>query len=123
MEQIENYITFGGLVVVLVFWALVAMKYMKAWKQLQKAFLESGMEWPFHSQKEINETFRTDLAKGYKITGLSMGKAFKIFFFMRTDNPVILKPLRSMRRAMLAFVLFPFFFAFILVVIFAFLTV
>jgi hypothetical protein len=123
MEQAENYITIGGFVVVLVFWAFIGIKYLRAWKELEKAFLESGMEWPFHSQKEINETFRSDLVKGYKITGTGMSRAFKIFFFMRTDNPVILKPLRSMRRALLTFILSPFLFAFVLIVIYAFFVV
>lgn len=49
-----------------------------------------------------------------------MGQAAKIIFSMRTDNPEILKPLRGMRRILLAFLLIPILVAIVLVTIFAF---
>lgn len=123
MEQIENYIFVGSTFVVLIFWAFVSIKYLRSWKQLKKAFEESGMKWPLHPQEEINDTARANVLEGHKMMRMDMGQAARILFTLRSDNPLIKKPLRSMRRALIAFVLFPFLFAFVLVVTFAFLSV
>lgn len=116
----NSYLEYGIIIAVAIFFVFLGMQYLSYWKQLKEAFQKSGMKWPLNSQGELNETAQADLSKGYKMMGGNMGQAAKIIFTMRTDNPAILKPLRGMRRILLAFVLIPVFLAVILVVVFAF---
>lgn len=101
----------------------MGIKYLRYWQQLQKAILESGMEWPLHSQEELNETTRKNLFKGYEMIGTNMKHLFRILFTMKTDNPQISKPLKGMRRSLILFILFPIFLMAGMVVVYAFLAV
>jgi len=120
MEQNSNYVDFGIILFALVVAIFLGIKYLRYWHQLQKAILESGAKWPLNSQEELNETTRKDLLKGYGMIGGNMREAARILFTMKTDNPLILKPLRGMRRTLFAFVLFPFLLVFILVTVYVF---
>lgn len=117
--QLDEYISYGVMLLGLLFWAVIAIKAFKYWGQLKKGFSESGTKWPLHSQEELNTNARSNLANFYKIAAQDMGQAAQILFTMRSDNPVIQKPLRGIRRALLAFVMFPIVFAVILVFVIA----
>lgn len=123
MDQIDNYVDFGIILFALLVFVFLGIKYLRCWQELQKAILKSGAEWPLHSQKELNETTRENLLKGYGIIGTNMKQAARILFTMKTDNPLILKLLRSMRRSLILFILFPFFLMLVLILVYAFLAV
>lgn len=120
MEQIDTYVWYGGLIIVAFVFVIMAVKYVRYWSQLRQAFLQSGMEWPFHSQEKLNESARRDLVASYGMILSNTGNAAGVIFTMRTDNPLILKPLRGIRRILIAFLVFPFFLAFILVAVYVF---
>lgn len=119
----NNYVDFIIILFALIIAVFLGVKYLRYWKQLQKAILESGMEWPLNSQQALNEITRKNLFKGYEIIGTDMKHSFRILFTMKTDNPQISKYLRGMRRSLILFVLFPFFLVFVLVIVYAFLAV
>lgn len=120
MNQLDDYLSYGVLLFGIIFFVVLATKYMRYWNQLQEAISQSGMKWPPHSQKEINEKTQTEPTAGYKMMSTNMVAAARVIFTMRTENPAIQKPLRGIRRTLLAFLLFPFLLAFILVVVLAF---
>ncbi|MDB5244368.1 MAG: hypothetical protein JWN18_238 [Parcubacteria group bacterium] len=115
-----DYFEYGLIIGATIFFLFLGLKYFDYWKQVKKGFLESGIKWPLDSQAELNETARTDLPGGYQMMGGNMAQAAKIVFSMRTDNPAILKPLRGMRRILLAVVLIPILLAIVLVITFGF---
>lgn len=123
MDQTSYFIDYGLPALAAAFFIFLAIKYFQYWMQVKKAIIESGMQWPIHSQKELNETTHANLSKGYRMMFTDFGQAFKMLFTMRTENPAILKPLRAMRRTLLAFILLPILFAILLVGVLAFLAV
>lgn len=123
MNHINNFVEYGIVLMGAAFFIFLGIRYLQYWGEVKKAIEESGMPWPLHSQKEINETARDNLSKGYEVMWSDFGQAGRIIFSMRTDNPAILRPLRGMRRILLAFILFPILLAFILVVGLAFVSV
>lgn len=118
-----DYFEYGLIIGITIFFLHLGLRYLAFWKQIKAGFLKSGMKWPFESQVELNEVASADLSRAYKMMGENMAEAAKIVLLMRTDNPAISKPLRGMRRILLALVLIPIFLAVILVVSFAFLAV
>lgn len=123
MNLADFFTEYGILILALVFFFILGFKYLQYWNQVRKAMLDAGTEWPLHSQKELNETTRKNLSKGYAIMFANMSQAMQMTFSMRTDNPEILKPLQGMRRVLLAFILVPILFTVVLIVILAFLAV
>lgn len=121
MEEIETLIWFGGLVLVAIFFAALAVKYVRYWDQLKRAITLSGIEKPFYSQEELNKTARKSFVDGYVLIFDSWGRAVRILFTMRSDNPLVMKPLQGIRRVLVTLLLFPFLLAFIIVAIYAFL--
>ena len=119
MNQFDDYLSYGVLLIGIIFFAVLAPKYMRYWKRLREAMSQSGTEWPPHSQEELNATARTDLPKFYKKGSRNMLAVAHAIFAMRTDNPAIQKPLRGIRRVLLAFIIFPIVFAAILVFVIA----
>lgn len=120
MDQTNYFIEYGVISLAALFFVFLGIKYFLYWKQVKKAIIEAGMQWPLHSQKELNETARTNLPKSYGVMWSDMGQAARIIFSMRTNNPAIQKPLRGMRRVLLVFIISPFLLAFILVAALAF---
>lgn len=120
MDQTE-YIGYIGLAITLIFFIIIVVNYFKYWRQLKRAFIQSGIEWPFYSQEKINEDAQKDFVSTYGMISTNIGRAARIVFTMRTDNPLIMKPLLGIRRVLIVFFLFPFLLAFILVVVSAFL--
>jgi hypothetical protein len=123
MEKISNYVDLEVVFFALIVTIVLGVKYLQCWRQLKKAVIESGKEWPLTTQEELNKTSRTDLLRGYEIIGSNIRLSVKIIFTMKTDNPTILLPLRSMRRTLILFILFPFFLTFVLVSGYVFLSI
>jgi hypothetical protein len=123
MSQLNNFIDYGIPIFALVVFVYLGVKYFSYWKQLREAFVKAGMQWPLLSQKELSETAQRDLSKSYQIMGSGIGEAARILFSMQTDDPIISKPLRGMRRTLIAFILFPILLVIILVAILAFLNI
>lgn len=123
MEQLDNYIWYSGLFISVIFFATLVVKGFRHWYQLQRAFLQSGMKWPLHSQKELRNTALKNLLDGYKMMWFDLAQVARILFMLRTDNPLILKPIRGIRRIFIVFLLFPFILAFALVAVYAFFAV
>ena len=119
MDQMD-YFDYGLIIGLTIFFLYLGLRYFSYWKQVKEGFIKSGMKWPLDSQAELNETASADFSKGYKMMGGNMAQAAKIVLSMRTDNPAIRKPLRGMRRILLAVVLIPILLAIILVAVFAF---
>jgi len=99
------------------FFVICAIRYVKYWHQIKEAFLQSGIPWPFPSQRAFNQEMRINYFGAYRKMFLSVVGAGRIIFLTRTDNPIILQPLRGIRRCLLTFVIFPFILAFVLLVI------
>jgi hypothetical protein len=117
MDSIDSYIGYGGMVCVAVFWVIWIIHMFRYRKQLKEAFLQSGMIWPFPSQMELRRATREDLVQGLAKTYMIPIKMAQILFFMRTDNPIILKPLRRIRRLFLYLIGFGSLFMLILLII------
>jgi hypothetical protein len=117
MDSIDNYIGYGGMACLIVVFVPWALRYFRYWNQLKSAFLQSDMTWPFPSQLELRQAAREDLIKGLAKTYMIPIKAAQILFSMRTDNPIISKPLRGIRRLYLYFFGFAFLFMFVLIVV------
>ena len=100
----DDYLSYGAILLGILFWALLAIKAFRHWNQLKKSLLESGAKWPLHSQEELNANARTNLANFYKIAAQDMGHAARILFTMRTDNPAVQKSLRGIRQIFLIFI-------------------
>ena len=114
----NEYIEYGFPLFGLIVFILFGIYFFRSLKELKKAFLESGKKWPFHSQGELNKMAHTKLPRSYEMMWENMRSATRIIFKMRTDKPVILKPLRSIRRMLIIFCVLPFFVAFILFFVF-----
>lgn len=117
MDQIDKYfgyIVFGSGIV---FFVVFATKSIRYWLQLKRAFLQSGTVWPIPSQKELLQEMRNNFFRAYYKMFMMMVSTAQIIFFMRSDNPDIMGPIRGIRRWFLAFIIFPFVLAFILIVV------
>ncbi|MGH9878587.1 MAG: hypothetical protein ACRD5H_13200 [Nitrososphaerales archaeon] len=119
MNQFDDYLSYGLMFLGVLFWAVIAINYWRYWRQLQEAFLPLGIKWPPHSQEELNESTRKDLTTGCKMMSTNMFAAARVIFTMRTGNPAIQKPLRGIRRTLLAFMVFPIIFGVALVFVLA----
>jgi len=91
----------------------LAIKYICNFRQLQKAYAESGLEWPTLTREQM-------LAEG-SIKGLykSFAYTFKMWgmiLFSRSKDTRIRTPLRKVRLTLLLFALFPFFLGFLLLI-------
>jgi|SRR3989344_1683708 len=117
MEQADNYISYGSLVVVLIFFIIWTLKYFSYGRQLKKAFLQAGMTWPIPPRNELLQEMRRNYFSGYRRMVMGVIGLARIVFFMRTDDPSIAKPLCGIRRSLLIFVLFPFVLVFVAVVV------
>ena len=120
MTETANIINYGASILTLIFYIFIFIKYFQYWRRIKQAFAETGTTWPFHSREELQSAANRNLNDGYPLMFGNMGSTFRILF-MKTDNPVILKPLRGIRRTFLAFILYPFILALVLIVVVAFL--
>src|SRR5687767_14221329 len=118
MNQFDDYFSYGVICFALMFFAILAVNGFRYWRQLQEAFLQSGIKWPPYSQEELNKNARMNLPSFYKMGSRNMAAAARVIFTMRTYNPAIQKPLRGIRHVFLAFLLFPFLIAFVMVAVY-----
>ncbi|MEK7535961.1 MAG: hypothetical protein AAB590_03035 [Patescibacteria group bacterium] len=116
MEQINNYIGYGGFVIFLAFYIVWVIKYFAYWKQLKKALFEANTPW-YRSYEQLRGEIKRDFVHGYYEMWLSIIRTTWNLCFMRTDNPSIAKPLRGIRRLFLIFFIFPFVLAFVMIVL------
>jgi hypothetical protein len=105
-----------GLIFSVGFFIVIGYKYYSYWNQLKDALTKTGTKWPLHDQKELNETAQKNIASGYSMIAGNMGETARMIFFMRSDDPRIFKPLRGIRRVLIAFLLFPFILGLILLI-------
>lgn len=114
--NLEKYFNYGILTAIIVFLTILISYYTKYWIEFRRVCKQLGIEWPLPPQrelmKEINEDFRA-IKKVY----ISPFKTFKLIFFPPTKNPILMKPIRGIRRCWLAFILFPIFLGFVSIVI------
>ena len=109
----ENFISNIGLILFIGGFTFFAIKYARHYKQLQKAYVESGFEWPTLTREQI-------LAEGpiiglYKSFAYTL-KMWGIILFSRTENLRIRTLLRKIRLTLLFFSLFPFLLGLLLLV-------
>jgi hypothetical protein len=118
LNQIENVIWFTTLGCVTIFFTVLSIRCFKHSNQLRKAFLELGMAWPLPSSSEMNEELKLNFFGAMAKVYSAPFKFTKIIFFMRTDNPALIQPIRGIRRCLLALPLFAVLLALILLVIY-----
>lgn len=93
---------------------------IRYWNQLRKAFLQSEMKWPMHSQKDINDAYRANPLEAYKLTWTDIKQTVGIILFQQPSNPTILRPLQALRYTLAIFLMIPIFLAvFMILFIFA----
>jgi hypothetical protein len=69
-----------------------------------------------HSQEKLNDAgAKTDFKRGYGMIWSNIGVGAKIVFSLKTDNPKISVPLKSIRRTLFLVVLTPIIVAFVLI--------
>ena len=111
-----DIIGYVGLTFSVIFFIVCGYRYYRYWNQLKNALTKTGAKWPLHDQAELNKIAREDIPGGYRIISGNIIGAARIIFSMRSDDPNILKPLRGLRRVLIAFILFPFALGFILLI-------
>lgn len=107
----ESLIGHIGLAIFIGGFVFLAIKYVHNFKQLQKAYTESGLKWPTLTREQM-------LAEG-SIKGLYKSfiytfKMWGIILFSRPKDTRIRTSLRKVRVTLLLFALFPFLLAFLL---------
>jgi ABC-type uncharacterized transport system involved in gliding motility auxiliary subunit len=106
-----------GVIVFIGGFVFFAIKYVRHYKQLQKAYAESGLEWPTLTREQmLEEGSIKGLYKSFAYTF----KMWGIILFSRPKDTRIRTPLRKVRLTLLLFALFPFLLGFILLIGFSF---
>lgn len=109
----ESLIGNIGLVAFIGGFVFLAIKYVRNFKQLQKAYAESGLEWPTLTPEQMLSGKTTE---GLNKTFGSTFKVWGIILFSRPSDTRIRAPLRKVRITLLLFVLFPFLLVFLLLI-------
>lgn len=117
MDTIDTYVGYVGLICLLVFFIVWAVKCFSYWNQIKEGFLQSGIGWPLHSQKELDTEARKNYFIGYRMIWENTKETVWIIFSLHTDNPAIFGPLRGFRRMLITFFVFPIVLAIVLAVI------
>ena len=107
-----------GLAIFLVFGVTFLVSSFYYWIKLHSAYKKEKGEELGWSQEKLNEALMSKDVVGFNKMGFdNMGTASWVIFKMKTDNPVLQKPLRCLRITLLAFVLFPFVLVSLLIVL------
>ena len=97
-----------GLLLALGIFILLAFKYHRHFKDLRKAYLNTGMDWPMPDRNSLDaNSFRKVLTGPYKL--------FILIIFNRPNNSQFYASLKGIRFTLVLFVLFPFTLFFILI--------
>jgi len=102
-----------GLIAFIGGFVFLAVKYVRNFRQLQKAYTESGLEWPTLTREQMLAGRTTE---GLNKTFTSTFKVWGIILFSRPSDTRIRVPLRKVRITLLLFVLFPFLLGFLLLI-------
>lgn len=81
--------------------------YVYNWQKLRRVYKEQTGKPLVRSQKEINDSMKEGLDVTAGLIAEGMKKGFWTIFIMKTDNPEIRKPLKALRRTLLAAFLIP----------------
>lgn len=114
--NLDEYFTYGILTSFIIFYVIWLTFYVKYWIQFKQGFRQLGLEWPLLPQRELTDRVMKDI-RGVKIIYISTFKLFKILIFPPTKDPIIMKPLKGIRRCWFALILFPIILAFVAIVV------
>ena len=104
MNNLDDYYWYIVLFV-LMFFSILAIKYIKYWNQLKNTYLKLGMSWPIPTPLELNKVLRTDMMRAIFVVNAIPIRAIRLVFFTR--NPALQEPIRRIRYCLLAMIIFP----------------